>query len=354
SLILQFGFSLALGYLVNAYTYQSAIFFLILFLILFYLFTILGFFFLAQAQDILMPLENYQKNKIIKKAKLKLNQIKSNPDSKLKIIGITGSYGKTTMKEVLATVLDEKFKMVKTIENQNTPIGIARVILNKLNLDTEVFIVEMGEYVKGDVDAICKLTPPDISIITGINEAHLERYGNMQNAIDTKFEIVENTPEGGLVVLNADDKLIKENVDRFAEGKRIEWYSSKNDSLSKYLVQNVQLDVQNLGLNFSINRKEKNSEEVLFRTKFLAEYIIGNIVAAMVIAEELDMNETEIRLGVSKVRPVEHRLEPSRTANDIVIIDDTYNGNSAGIKEGINLLNKFKNRRKVYITPGLV
>lgn len=356
AVILMTVFAFMLSYLLNYFFLHTITLFALVFLLLLYSFFIFSFVFLAQAQTILRPIENKKKRELIKEATQKIVSLKS-INKEFKIIGITGSYGKTTMKEVITQVLDSKYKVVSTFENQNTPIGIARKILNDVDKKTEILVVEMGEYVKGDVDAICKITPPDISIITGINEAHLERYGTMQNAIDTKFEIVENTKAEGLVLLNADDALTVENYKRFAKDKKIVWFSSKNSELSEYKVKKVTLDQNKLELNFVIDspKKEGIHDGIIdFHTKFLAEYIIGNIIAAMIVASELGLRDTEVRLGVSQLKPVEHRLEASMLTDNIVLIDDTYNGNSNGIQEGINLLKKFDGRRKVYITPGLV
>lgn len=348
AIFLQLGFTLAISYLLNSLWFNTLISFVLLFLFIFYFFNITSFIFLIQAQDILRPIEIYQKNKIINQAKKKLNQLKN-----LKIIGITGSYGKTTMKEVLSEILGVKFRVVSTFENQNTPIGIARKILKDVDDSTEIFIVEMGEYVKGDVEKICRLTPPDISIITGINEAHLERYLTMENAISTKFEIVENMNQGGFVLLNADDELTLKNYKRFIKNNKIEWYSSSQSSLSNFRVESSELNTKQLGLNFTLKDLDFD-REISFKTGFLAEYVIGNVVAGLIVGKFLGMNENEIKLGVSKIKPVEHRLEPSMLDSDIILIDDTYNGNSNGIKEGLKLLSKFSGRRKVYITPGLV
>ena len=352
STLLQIFFSFALSFIITSVLNLEIHFSLIIFLLFLYLFILFSFVFLSQARDLLLPLENYKKRKLINKAKNKLDLLKKN-NPKLITIGITGSYGKTTMKEVLNEILKTKFRIVSTFENQNTPIGIARKILSDVNERTEVFIVEMGEYVKGDVNKICEITPPDISIITGINEAHLERYLTMENAIDTKFEIVENTVPNGLVLLNADDELVLKNYKRFNKDRNIQWFSSKSNALSRYKVDESELDIKNLGLNFTIKDDELD-RNLIFKTKFLAEYVIGNVIAGLIIGRELGMNDNEIKSGVSRIKPVEHRLEPSMLSEDIILIDDTYNGNSDGIREGINLLKKFKNKRKVYITPGLV
>jgi UDP-N-acetylmuramoyl-tripeptide--D-alanyl-D-alanine ligase len=154
------------------------------------------------------------------------------------------------------------------------------------------------------------------------------------------------------VLLNSDDALIVDNYSRFAQDKKIEWYSAKNNELSKITVDNIHTDIQNLSLNFDLNLGK--DDIVTLSSKILADYIIGYIQAAFILGKELEMSDAELRIGVSKIKPVEHRLEAKRVDGDVIIIDDTYNGNSDGIKTGIELLSKFEGRRKVYITPGLV
>ncbi len=347
ALFIQILLSFIISYLLYSYVHFSDVLFIATLIVILYALFILTFVFLIQAQDIIYPLEVILKNRLINRAK---NKIKKLPN--LEIIGITGSYGKTTMKEVLSTILSENFKLVKTEGNNNTPLGIARTILNKITEDTEIFVVEMGEYVKGDVKALCEITPPDIAIITGINEAHLERYRTMQNAIDTKFEIVEYAKPEATVILNADDENIVQNFERFKENKYVLFYSSQNNNLATYHAKNFEFYNDGSGQAFEIFDKFSSIGTV--KTPILAEYVIGNVSAGVLIGKMLGMKDGEIRLGISKIKPVDHRLQVNLNANNILIIDDTYNGNSDGVREGIKLLSKFDARRKVYVTPGLV
>lgn len=361
--LIQLLFAFGISFLLTDYL-RINYFLPIIYVFILYGLSLISFLFFIQARDLLAIPEFFKRREIISRASKKIIELKFNKDGKYVfkykspiIIGITGSYGKTTMKEVLSKILSVKFKVLSTVENQNTPLGISNLINKRLNEDVEILIVEMGEYVKGDVAEICRLTPPDISIITGINEAHLERYGSMENAIDTKFEIVENTKDGELVLLNSDDVLSVENHSRFTKNKNLKWFSMKNKSLSEYEIIKKELDFEKLGLNFTIRtpfREGVSDGYIEFKTKFLAEYIISYVIASTIIAKELGMRDSEIKVGVNGIKPVEHRLEPVQLSNDILLIDDTYNGNSNGFFEGIELLSRFKNRRKVYITPGLV
>src|SRR6185369_378849 len=133
----------------------------------------------------------------------------------VKIIGISGSYGKTTMKEVLKDVLCIKYNVLSTPESINTPVGIARWILKNLNDATEVAIVEMGEHYRGDVKEISEMVRPDIAVITGINESHQERMKSLSNIVGTVFEITEGLKPGGTVLVNADDKNIIDNHKKY-------------------------------------------------------------------------------------------------------------------------------------------
>jgi len=209
----------------------------------------------------------------------------------------------------------------------------------------------MGEYVKGDIEFLCKIAPPDISVITGINEAHLERYKTLENAISTKFEIATFGSSNNLIYLNYDDKLIRENYQKYNLSK-IKWFSSKQDSNISILQPfNVFFDENLPGITFSLKNERLSIDKV--KLNFLSDYIIGQISVALDIGITLGMTETELKLGISKLKPTPHRLEPKIVKQNILLIDDSYNGNSNGVFEAIRVLSKFNNRRKIYVTPGL-
>lgn len=319
---------------------------IILWVLLFYLLSINSYVVIIQSADLLFPAEFVVKQKRISKAKKKILEYKRNG---LTIIGVTGSYGKTTTKETIAAILSEKYSVVKTEGNNNTPLGISNTIISKLKSDTQIFVVEMGEYVKGDVLKLCQIAPPEIAVVTGINEAHLERYKTMQNAIDTKFEIVETAHT---VILNADDKLILDNYQRFVKpNQKVLFYSFDTDTNNQIFLENLEFDQNGNGLAFDLEVQETKLSGI--KVPFVSTYIIGNIVAAVIIAKNLGLSTPQIRLGISKLKPFDHRMQAVRKG-EIVIIDDTYNGNSTGFKAGIEVLKQFQNRRKIYITPGLV
>ena len=299
------------------------------------IFSYLFFIYLAIVTLIISPLDKIFKQSIIKKAKKRLQQIPN-----LKIIGITGSYGKTTTKDLLFDTLSQKYKTVKTEGNLNTPLGVAQVIKNKIEDDTEVFIVEMGAFEKGDIKELCSLATPDISILTGINESHLERFGSIENTIEAKFEIVKYAKENATVILNTLDDNIKENFSRYAENKNVK-------TLENIKTESKEFSEDGSGQIIEV-------EDLEIKTKFIASYIKNTISLIYLTAKELDLTNEEIKESIEKAEPPKHRMNPTLHPNDVLVIDDSYNGNPEGVKEAIQTLSKFKSRRKVYITPGLV
>lgn len=255
------------------------------------------------------------------------------------VIGITGSYGKTSAKEILASILEQKFSVIKTPENVNTDIGIANFILkNKTVLNSKsIFIVEMGAYQRGEIVRLCEMVRPTYSILTGINEAHLERFGSLKNIIYGKFELPQNTKE--ISFLNFDDDNIKNNYSKFKINKII--------GISKSEAVNIGLKDDFKGLQFEWR-------ETKFETVLLGEHNITLILLCANLASHLSIPLAEISEGVKKIKPIAHRLELIYNLNtDIVVIDDSYNGNFDGFVSGINLLKRARGR-KVVLTPGLV
>ncbi len=296
---------------------------------------------------ILFPIDYVLKKIIIFRATSKIKKL-----NKLKIIAIAGSYGKTTFKEILFTILSEKYRVLKTPDSINTPIGISRLILSSLNDQHDIFIVEMGEYYKGDIKKLCTITPPDISVATGINEAHFERLKSLSNTVSTIFEVVENSKEDSVIVLNADDKLIIENYKEYVKNKNMIMYGLQNSNV-ELKVKDINFNEDTLTLKFNLNENNKLIDSLSIN--IIAEYAIADLIGVIQVARKLEIPWPIIKLGIKKIKPVPHRLAPKYDiAKDIVFIDDTYNTNPEGVKEAINLLSKFKNRRKIYITPGMV
>ena len=346
SVILEIFFASLISFFIFSAIVWQIIFSVIFSAVVFFVFSPLFFLFLLISNALFFPFDFVFKKIIIFAARMKIRRYRKN----LKIIGITGSFGKTTMKEAISVVLATKFNILKTEGNQNTTLGISKLILKKLNKNTQIFVVEMAAYSVGDIRKICKfVSGTDISVLTGINESHFERFKNINNTIKTKFEIVEGC-NNGLIVLNGDNDYVVQNFEKYASKKNAIFYG-RNRKLSKYWTGKVEFDENGLNLSFKLWKGDR--EIGFFKLPFLSEYIVNIIMACFIVCGRMRMSEKEIIDGVNQLKPAEHRFQPIRARNDILIIDDSYNGNPDGVSQAILTLAKFKNRRKIYITPGL-
>lgn len=284
---------------------------------------------------IIEPIDLFLKERIFKKAQRFLRENRKN----LTVIGITGSYGKTTTREILSSILGEKFRVIRLSENINTDIGIADFILKnpKLFRENEIFIVEMGAYKKGEIKKLCALVSPDYAILTGINESHLERFGSVENIILAKFELPLAAKK--TVVLNFDDENVSRNYARFKLKESV--------GVSKSEAKNIKSLDNFSGLEFEL-------DGAMFRTKLLALHNITLILLASRVAQKLGMTLSEISRGVGKLEHIPHRLEPIyNEMTKVWVIDDSYNGNFDGIVSGLEVLKRAPGR-KIVLTPGLV
>lgn len=321
------------------------------FLAAFGVFAVAGWLFgawLALATLLVAPADMLVKRLVVARAQ---RQLARHPN--LAIIAITGSYGKTTMKEMLAAVLAEKYTVLKTAGNQNTPLGLSRLISTQLTAETEILIVEMGAYGPGDIRELCRIAPPHISVLTGINEAHLERFGSLETTAHTKFEIVRHARPDAFVVLNADDERVRAAAaDQVQAGQTVRWYSGAGAKESECRITEPAFDAAALQQSATVQCGSFDLGTV--RTKLLADYVWGDIAAAALVAERLHLTPAEVRRGIAALEPLPHRLQPIKGAGGIIVIDDSYNGNPAGARAAISLLSRFTEQRRVYVTPGLV
>lgn len=289
------------------------------------------------------PVDYLTKEIIFWRAKNKIRSLKN-----LTVIAIAGSYGKSTMKNFLSEAISSEVSLLTTRDNINTPMGISRQIIKELSSKHEYYIVEMGEYYRWDIRQISDIVNPKIGIITGINEAHIERLKTIDTTIDTIFEL-SNYVE--TIYLNKDDKNVLLGLEKYQKKlKSVELYSSVIDTDSK--IQDFTFESEKLTNTLTILNKEKKS--IKLDTKILGEYVIGLVDLTLKISNKLGIEEKNLISNIPRISPVEHRLQPIKSEKGIVIIDDSYNSNPEGFKSAIRILSKFTNRRKILITPGIV
>jgi len=255
-------------------------------------------------------------------------------------IAIAGSYGKTTAKEILQTVLSETKKVAHTPGNINTPIGISRFI-KKLDHKEDVIIFELGEERVGDVRKLCELTKPDIGVITGINEAHLSSFGTLELTTATIFELKGYLGDKPLYK-NTESLLVKAEV---TDGDKLA-FSRKG--VNGWHVSDIKTSI--IGTKFVA---QKDDKIISASTGLLGEHNIGTILVAVDIADSIGLTSVQIEAGINKTKPFEHRMQP-KFIHGAWVIDDTYNGNSEGVQAGLLLLKSLDAKRRIYITPGLV
>lgn len=284
------------------------------------------------------PLEKMVTNHFINDAKRRLHEV---PD--LKIIGITGSYGKTSMKYYLQTLLQDKFNVLITPESYNTPMGIVKTIRSSLKPTHELFICEMGAKYVGDIKEICDIVHPDHGVISSIGPQHLETFGNMDNIISTKFELADAIPEGGMLFLNGDNEYITGNSKKYSSV----FYRSKSSG-DGYTTSDVSLS--QLGTEFTVTAPSGESER--FQMKLVGEHNIINVVGAIAVANSFGIPLKSLKTSVRRIQPVQHRMQMIRRGN-VTIIDDAYNSNPVGSKAAVETLNMLEGVR-ILVTPGMV
>ena len=288
------------------------------------------------------PIENYIKNWYYKDAQRILREMPN-----LTIIGITGSYGKTSTKHFLHRILSEKYNVLMTPGSYNTTMGVVLTIRQKLKPTHQVFIVEMGAKKLGDIKEICDLVHPTIGILTSVGEAHLETFKSLENVKKTKFELIDALPSGGLGVLNSDYDPIKNNISPFQSA--IEHYASTDIGVANYM-ETVQYSTSGSTFTIVLNQNQKIDLE----TKLLGVHNLSNMLASIIVAKHLGIDNDSIRYAVSKIRPVEHRLEIKNNRSGVTVIDDAFNSNPVGAKMALDVLKAIDGKRKIIITPGMI
>lgn len=264
----------------------------------------------------------------------------------LKVVGITGSYGKTSSKNILNDILNIKFISRPTPKNLNTEYGLMITINNHLDKFDEIFIAEMGAYKVGEIKKLCDMVHPKYGILTRIGTAHLETFGSEENIENTKFELIESLPADGVGVLNGDDP--KQLHHKIKSPCKKVWIGIDNEEVD---VRALNIKCNHKGSNFDV--KFKNDPELYhFETRLLGNHNIYNILAGIALGREFGISIPELVQGVRKVRPIEHRLEIKKLGV-MYQIDDAYNSNPVGAKMALDVLSMMPGT-KVVVTPGMV
>lgn len=270
------------------------------------------------------PFERAHNGKLIRRASEKLKE------SGAVTIGITGSYGKTSVKNCLATILGEKYRVLATPASFNTPVGVAKCIQESSLEGVDFFLCEMGARKIGDVEELCSLFPPAYGIITGVCEQHLESFISLENIVAEKKKLAQHAKKGCAMP----ESLTGES-DTVLFGDKV------------YKISDVRETTQSTAFKLSFDGKTLD-----FSTKLLSAHSAKNIALAVAIAVELGFSDEQLLSGVEKICEVEHRLQIV-VNNGVTVLDDGYNANIVGAKDAVRVLKLFGGK-KIIVTPGIV
>ncbi len=299
------------------------------------LFSMIVWLWTGVANYINLPLEKAFANSFVKDAKKRLAD---RPD--LTVVGITGSFGKTSVKTFLHALLSEKYEVLMTPGSYNTTMGVVRTVREMLRPTHQIFLAEMGAKQAGDIKEICELVHPTYGIITSVGEQHLETFGSVDNILATKFELADAIPADGTVFLNWDNDLIRS---RPVAAPTVTYGTTAEDAA--YRATDITVDSHGSAFTFTT----PDGESCRYTTRLLGAHNIQNLAGCMAVAHQLGLSLKEMVYPVRMLQPVEHRLQLLPNG----YIDDAYNSNPAGFRSALDTLASFDAQR-VLVTPGMV
>ncbi len=284
------------------------------------------------------PIEKHIADGFIKSAKQKLASVPG-----LQVIGITGSFGKTSVKFYLYAIMSAFYDTLVTPESFNTPMGVVKTVNDSLKNSDRFFLCEMGARHVGDIKELTDIVHPRHGVITAIGEQHLETFGSVDNIIRTKYDLARALPDDGLLFLNGESENIMNNLpDRpyitYGLSDKLDYYA---DGIS----------VTAEGMKFTAHRKRDGASET-FTTALLGEHNIINLMGAIACANSFGIGLKDMRIPIRRIKPVKHRMEMI-DRGDMTIIDDAYNSNPAGCRAALRTLSGCEGL-KILVTPGMV
>ncbi len=257
------------------------------------------------------------------------------------VVGITASYGKTSIKNYVEHLLKAKYKTYATPRSVNTLGGVMKDVNDDLPEDTEVYVVEMGARGEGDIAEITTFVNPHYVVVGKIGPAHIEYFKTMENIRNTKMEILQTSRLKEAWIHESAMVKPESNIHIFGENANLDM--RKNVPVAKYVIENVEATLD--ATSFTL-------EGVRYSASILGAFNAMNLAAAVLVAKTLGLSDEQIQKGLSTLKSVNHRLQRI-DARGKVILDDSFNGNIDGMMASFDLAGTYKGR-KVVITPGLV
>jgi len=291
---------------------------------------------------LMQPVENAIHEGFKRQARARLNE-----RADLTVIGITGSYGKTSTKFILAELLRQKYNVLETPSSYNTPMGICIAVNEKLRPEHQVLVLEMGMRYRGDIEELCRIAPPDISVVTTVGVAHLDTMGSIENIAREKGDILEYMQADGSAVLNVDNEHVAGMVER-APGPvwRVSVQGHEDGDVT---ARCIEYDTR--GTAFTV--RDDTGEEARFQTQLLGVHNVLNTLLAVAVGRAMGLRLRAMAHAAARIEPIEHRLA-LRQEGPITIIDDAFNSNPVGARNAVEILASMNEGRRVIVTPGMV
>jgi len=271
--------------------------------------------------------------------------LRERPD--LSVVGITGSYGKTSTKFIVAELLRQRYNVYATPSSYNTPMGMCLAINEHLTPAHQVLVLEYGIRYPGDMDELCEIARPDTSVITTVGVAHLDTMGTTDAIAEEKGTLVEYTADDGPTVLNADDERVNAMAAR-ASGP-VWRISADGDPEADISAHDVQYDTS--GTSFLV--RDDTGTEARFQTRLLGVHNVTNVLLAVAVGRSMNLRLREMAHAAERIEPIEHRLQ-LRSEGDVTVIDDAFNSNPVGARNAVEILSRMDGGRRAIVTPGMV
>lgn len=297
---------------------------------------------LLLADVVMSPVQSYINNGYLRKARAKLAGVAP------VVVGITGSFGKTSTKFAIERLLGPEEEVLATPGSFNTPLGVCRTINEQLSPAHRYFIVEMGAYHEGEIAELMAFVHPTIGVLTAVGPAHLERFGSMEAIRRGKYEVIRDLPAGGTAVMNVDDPAVRSLADGTSHVKVVRYGI---ESEGKPDVTAGDIVYSPVGTSFTATAGE---DRAAVATRLLGRHSVGHVLAAVAVGLATGRSLPEIAAAAADLEPVEHRLRLIHGTGGITVIDDAYNSNPEGAVAALEVLAAMEGNRKVVVTPGII
>lgn len=263
---------------------------------------------------------------------------------KLLVIGVTGSYGKSTTKEFTAQILRKKFRVAKTKGTNNTPIGIANAILSGLQKSAEIFVVEMGAYRKGEIAELCRIVHPKIGILTAVNQQHASLFGGLENTMEAKYELIESLPKNGLALFNGNNKNARRLYEK-TEKKKLLYICADIKEKNAITATNIVVHKTFVTFVVSISRKK-----LTLTAPILGKHNIENMLPGIYLASYLGMTDTEIVDAVSMLS-LPGQTMTRHEVGGVNLIDDSFNANPDSVRAALDYMSLYSGKKLLVLQP---